>query len=117
MATKQTKSDREKLLRDLARAQELTEQDKFAEAREVFQQVRTAAHKQGIRSGHVAWGMAIACDYEGDLETAMQHILEALELDPLAGPFNRSFDIIAEHIRQALVADDRAPDDVSTQRL
>jgi hypothetical protein len=87
-----SRTDREKLLRDLARAQELIEQGKFGEARELFERTRVAAQKVGITSGHLAWGMAIAADYEGDLEAAMQHILEALELDLPAGPFNRSLD-------------------------
>lgn len=113
---KHTKSERQKFIEDLARAQELFEQGKYAEAREVFEQVRAAAQKLGIRSGHVAWGMAMACECGGDLAAAMQLIIEALESDPLAGPFNRTLDIIAESVRQALVADDRAPGD-ETPRL
>jgi hypothetical protein len=47
----------------------------------------------------------------------MRHIREALALDPLAGPFNRSFDIITQHIRAELLPPDRPANDAGTPRL
>lgn len=106
-----------KLLRDLDEAKEALERGDHQGGREMFERIRVAAGRHGIRSGHVAWGLAIACDYLGDLEAAMQHINEALELDPLAVPVRRSFEVITRRIREELLRPSRAADDESTPRL
>ena len=116
MATK-TKLDKEKLLRDLAQAQELLEHDQVQEAHDLFNRVRAVAGRTGIRSGHVCWGLAITADLLGRFGESMNFINEALALDPLAGPFNRSFEIITGHIRAALLHADRKADDVATPGL
>jgi tetratricopeptide (TPR) repeat protein len=115
--TATAKAEIEKLLQQLARAQEAIERGRYQDARKLFETVRHAAGRAGIRSGNVAWGLAIACDYLGDLEEAMQYIREARDLDPLASPFNRSFDIISQHIRDELLRPDRAADDANTPLL
>ena len=47
----------------------------------------------------------------------MRHIREALEMDPLAVSFNRSFEVIVQHLRAELLRPDRAIDDPTTPLL
>lgn len=115
--TAKTKLDKEQLLRDLARAQELLEHDQVQQAHDLFARVKASAAKAGVVSGHVLWGLAITSDLLGRFEESMNFINEALALDPLPGPFNRSFMIITGHIRAALLHADRKADDAGTPGL
>jgi tetratricopeptide (TPR) repeat protein len=102
------------LLTDMARARELTEHAEYDEARQTYLKLRTQCAKAGIRSAHVAWGLAVACDGLNDFEHAVTYIREAIELDPLAIPYQRSFDVIVERMRKVLGDEARAVDDPTT---
>jgi len=65
----------------------------------------------------VAWGLAVVCDGLGEFESAMAHIKEALEIDPLAIPYQRSFATIVDRIRRVLGEESRDPEDPTTPRL
>jgi tetratricopeptide (TPR) repeat protein len=112
-----TRGQVQKLLQQLGDAQEALERNQHKDARQKFEAVRAVAVRQGIRSGHVSWALAVAHDYLGMLEDAMGYIREALELDPLAGPYNRSFEVICNRVRAELLREDRSPVDESTPRL
>lgn len=107
----------QKMLGDMARARELTEEQDFESARQAYLRLRAEAARAGIRSAHVAWGLAIACDGLGEYEAALSYVKEALELDPLAIPYRRSYDLILDNVRKTLADDSRDAADPSTPRL
>src|SRR3954462_4297018 len=107
----------QQLLGEMARARELTEQEHYEDARQTYLKLRAECARAGIRSAHVAWGLAVACDGLKDFEAAMTHIREALELDPLAMPYQRSFTVIIERVRKELGDPARDPADPTTPRL
>ena len=111
------KLDNEQLLRDLGHAQDLNERGQHQEAHDLLLRVRAATAKTGVRSGYVAWTLAIATDLLGRFEESMTYINEALVLDPLAAAFNRSFTIISKRIRGALLDEGRKVDDSGTPGL
>lgn len=104
-------------LAELSQVNDLIDRENFAEARAMGLKLRGAAAAAGIRSFHLQWSLAIACDYLGDFEMAFEAIREAVALDPLAIPGWKSFGIIVDHMRTALASPERAPDDGTTPRL
>jgi len=107
----------QQLLGDMTRARELTEAEHFEDARQAYLKLRGDCARAGIRSAHVAWGLAVVCDGLGEFESAMAHIKEALEIDPLAIPYQRSFATIVDRIRRVLGEESRDPEDPTTPRL
>lgn len=105
------------LLGDMVRARELTEQQSFEEARAAYLRLRTQCSRRGLRSAHVAWSLAVVSDGLGELEAALAYIREATEIDPLAIPYQRSYDVIVERIRRELGDESRLPDNPATPRL
>jgi hypothetical protein len=71
----------------------------------------------GLSSGYLLWTLSIAADNLGELEMAFDYIRRALATDPLAQPFQNSFEIVVKRIRAALADEARAVDDPSTPRL
>jgi len=104
-------------LHDLSRVRDLVDEGEFAKACEAALKLRGACAAAGIRSGYVAYNVAIACDLVNDLEAAFENIREAVALDPVSLPFRRSYAVIVERLRSALADPGRAADDPSTPRL
>ena len=102
---------------DLARIQALEEEGRWAEARAEFVQVRAAARKAGIPHGMVSWRLAVCADNLGEVEAALEYVVEALEADPLSGPFRHSFEVICRRIRETLAGEDWDVADPDTARL
>src|SRR6218665_3403623 len=69
----------------------------------------------GVESASAWRTLAVAHDYLGELEMAMNAILKSLSLDPLAPSTRNSFDIIARRLREELMR--AAPDDAVIPRL
>lgn len=105
------------LLTEMSRAKELVEEEDFAGARDSYARLRQRCQRLGLRSAHVAWRLAAVCDALGDFEAALSYAREATELDPLALPYQRSYDLVIDRIRQALGDERRATDDPTTPRL
>lgn len=105
------------LLGDMVRARDAVEREDFDDATTALLRLRAELARQGLRSAHVAWSLAVACDGQGDFEKALEYIREALELDPLALPYQRSYDVIIERIRKVLGDETRPPTDPSTPRI
>jgi tetratricopeptide (TPR) repeat protein len=105
------------LVWDAQRAQQLLDQNSHQEAKELFTSVRARSRKLGIDSSYLAWGLAVAHDFLGELEMAFEAIKEAITHDPMNVAVHRSFDVIADRLRAALADAARAPDDPSTPRL
>jgi tetratricopeptide (TPR) repeat protein len=101
----------------MTRARELTELQHYEDARQAYLKLRGECVRVGIRSAHVAWGLAVVFDGLGDFESAMTSIREALEIDPLAIPYQRSFTVIVDRIRRELGDEARDPGDPTTPRL
>jgi hypothetical protein len=79
--------------------------------------VRARACKLGLDSAYLVWGVAVTCDYLGELDVAFTAISESIAKDPLNPAAQHSFNIIASHIRDSLANPSRASDDPSTPRL
>ena len=101
----------------LYRAQEQTEREEYAEARATLTNVRGRCLGLGVHSAHLSWSLAVACDGLGDHEAALHHAREAVRMDPLALPYQRSLQLIATHLAAELARPDRAPDAADTPRL
>jgi tetratricopeptide (TPR) repeat protein len=113
----QTRS-RESLLRDLYRVQNLVDEKKYAEAMSLAVSVRVESRRTtGRDSANAAWLAAIAADYASEFERAFQFISDALAIDPICLAFDRSFDIVVAHTREALLSPERDPADPVIERL
>jgi tetratricopeptide (TPR) repeat protein len=99
------------------RAQELLDRGEHQQARDAFTDVRARAAKLELDSAYLDWGVAVACDYLGELDVAFTTIAESIAKDPLNPAAQHSFDVIAGHIRDWLANPSRAADDPSTPRL
>jgi tetratricopeptide (TPR) repeat protein len=102
---------------DLHRIASLEEEGKWAEARVEFARVRALARKAGIPHGMVSWRLAVCSDNLNELEAALEYAVEALESDPLSGPFRNSFEIICRRIRESLASEEWDVADPATARL
>jgi tetratricopeptide (TPR) repeat protein len=113
----QTRS-RESLLRDLYRVQDLIDKKEYSEAVSLAASVRIESRRTtGRDSANAAWLAAIAADYAGEFERAFAFISDALAIDPVCLAFDRSFDIIVAHTREALLSPERDPADPAIERL
>ncbi|MCA2976946.1 MAG: hypothetical protein INH41_05365 [Myxococcaceae bacterium] len=68
-----------------------------------------------LTSGWAEWGRAACLDTQGALLMAFDAIQSALRLDPLSPSAVRSFELIAQRLRDALAS--AAPDDPAVARL
>ena len=107
----------QRMLQDMRRAYDLTQERKPEEALELYRALLGEAQGLTLESAHLLWALAVAADYSGELEMAFDYIVRAIEKDPLAPPFRNSFELIARRLRAALAAPERARDDASTPRL
>jgi tetratricopeptide (TPR) repeat protein len=105
------------VMADAQRAQDLLDRGEYRESRDLFTQVRARAGKLGLESAYLAWGIAVASDYLGELDMAFTTIWQSIARDPLNPAAQNAFNVIANHIRAALDDPQRAPDDSSTPRL
>ena len=115
--TKRSDARLGKLSGEMRRGFEATEAGNPAEALKIYQAVLEKAQGMGLESGFVLWNLAIVADTLGELEMAFDYIRRALAADPLAQPFQNSFDIVVKRIRAVLADEARAVDDPSTPRL
>jgi tetratricopeptide (TPR) repeat protein len=106
-----------KLCGEMRRGFEASESGNPAEALKIYQGVLEKAQALGLESGFVLWNLAIVADNLGELEMAFDYIRRALAADPLAQPFQNSFDVVVKRIRAVLADEARKVDDPSTPRL
>ena len=106
-----------KLSGEMRLGYEASEAGNPAEALKIYQGVLEKAQALGLESGFVLWNLAIVADNLGELEMAFDYIRRALASDPLAQPFQNSFDVVVKRIRAALADEARKVDDPSTPRL
>jgi predicted Zn-dependent protease len=99
------------LAQEVGRAQHLISNGENAEARSVLQRVLAEARRSGQASSYVLWSLAVASDNLEDHENSTRYIQEAIALDPLSPQLRRSFDIIANNVRQALLSEKRSEED------
>lgn len=112
-----TAEARKLMVADVAKVHEHGERREYAEAKELAEKVRRGLDLAGVRSAHVLWLLAITNDYLGELEEAFKYITEATALDPMEPGIIRSFEVITNHIRQALIDPERDPADDAVPRL
>lgn len=106
-----------KLSGEMRRGFDASEAGNPSEALKIYQGVLERARAMGLESGFVLWNLAIVADNLGELEMAFDYIRRALAADPLAQPFQNSFDVVVKRIRAALADEARAVDDPATPRL
>ena len=92
----------DRLLRDLRRAQDLSNEGRPDEALRVMQGIQRACSKLGVSSAHVLWALAVIHDEAGHLEQAFDAIIEAVRADPLSVFALNSAKVIVGHIKTKL---------------
>lgn len=105
------------VLGEVGRAQQLADEGKLSEAREVLVEQRAKAQQLGLESAYVEWALCVVCDRLGEIEMAWKHIGAAVNSDPLNLDFQRSFNIVAGRLRAALEDLDRPMTDPMAERL
>jgi tetratricopeptide (TPR) repeat protein len=105
------------MLADMQRVDELGRQQQYAEARELAMKVKGGLAWAGVRSAHVEWLLAVLSDYLAEPEQAYQHIMEAMQMDPVEPSIEKSFGIITDKLRRLLIDPEHDLTDESTPRL
>jgi hypothetical protein len=114
---KLTPEARRLLLADLARVHEHGERREYAEAKKLALNVAGGLAWAGVASAHLTWVLAVLSDYAGESEEAFKFVSEAMRMDPLEPNIQKSFDIITDRIRRALIDPERDPADESTPKF
>jgi len=86
-----------------------------AAAKQAYLQLLRQFDEFGLSSAAAWWGLAVAHDYLGEHDMALNSIQKSLALDPLAPGAQRSFDIIVRRVREHLIQLDAK--DVAVPRL
>jgi tetratricopeptide (TPR) repeat protein len=98
-----------------AAAQEASNQQDHASARQQFAELLRQLTNLNLKSGWSHWGLAISHDYLGESEMALNEMRKSLALDPLNPSAHHSFGIIVRRLRDQLA---QAPiEDASVARL
>jgi tetratricopeptide (TPR) repeat protein len=114
---KLTPEMRRTMLADLARLHEHGERREYEEARKLAENITAGLARVGLGSAHISWVRAVLFDYLGELEQAFRLAMEAITLDPVEPNYEKSFCIIVDKLRRALLDPERDPADESTPRL
>lgn len=85
----------------VAHAMDLNRTERYAEAKLLLLDAWTEAQLYGVRSGLIAWQIAVSLDGLGVYEKALEWIDRAMALDPFPAPFRNSREIILKHVRAA----------------
>lgn len=93
------------------------DKNEAAEALEDYRRALHAAQKNGVVSGYIFWNVALAAERLGDLATAYEFVLKALEADPCALPYRKAFDGLGAQMLALLADPARDPRDEVTPRL
>lgn len=97
------------------RASQELEAGDLRQALSSLSEVRGRLDTLQLTSGWVEWGTAACLDNLGDLTMAFDKIQDALRLDPLSPSSVRSFEIIAQRLREAVAS--ASPTDPSVPKL
>lgn len=89
--------------------------DDYPEAKRLFRELLAQLGTHGLESASAHWGLAIAHDCLEEYDMALNSILTALAMDPLAPATQRSFDVIVHRVREHLGR--LPPADASVPRL
>lgn len=87
----------------------------YPEAKRLFRELLAQLGTHGLSSASAHWGLAIAHDCLEEFDMALNSILTALAMDPLAPATQRSFDVIIRRVREHLGR--LPPADASVPRL
>lgn len=91
-----------KLLSLAERAGAALNGDDYPEAKRLFRELLGQLAGHGLTSASAHWGLAIAHDCLEEYDMALNSILTALAMDPLASATQRSFDVIVRRVREHL---------------
>ncbi|MEW6431678.1 MAG: tetratricopeptide repeat protein [Myxococcota bacterium] len=91
-----------KLLSLAERASAALNGDDYPEAKRLFRELLGQLAGHGLDSASAHWGLAVTHDCLEEYDMALNSILTALALDPLASATQRSFDVIVQRVREHL---------------
>jgi tetratricopeptide (TPR) repeat protein len=91
-----------KLLSLADQAGEALKANDFPEAKRLFRELLAQLASHGLESASAHWGLAIVHDYLEEYDMALNSILTAISMDPLAPDMQRSFDVIVDRVREYL---------------
>lgn len=101
--------DIRQLKASMQHAQQLGEQGRHHEAKTMLREARARCQALGIESAQLTWGLAVAADYSGCPEEALQYIVEVMRMDPLSTAGAQSLNIVVGRVRAALSDPERDP--------
>lgn len=104
-------------LNKIGYAEKLLEDQKYEESWAVLQGALADARSNGISSSGLCLLGAIVCDFRQDFEGALALIGEAVAHDPLSVRAWRSYHVIVERIKTALLDEDVPADSPEKARL
>ena len=101
----------ERLANQIQMAAELTGRGEPAQAVTTLERVIAEAKRHGLTAPDAEWALCIALDNLNDLPGAFAHIQKALAFDPLSPSYRRSFHVLVNRVKEALLSEDRPPFD------
>lgn len=98
-----------------SRASDELQQDQHQQSLRSFRQLTGRLERMNLTSAWAAWGTAVSLDHLGELVMAFETIQMSLRLDPLSPTTLRSFEVITQRLRDAVMKAD--PADPSVPKL
>jgi len=96
---------RAEMVSEVRRMHELASEKRWQDALAIAQQLEAACASLEVKSGYLAWALAVFHDNLGNLELALTYIVKALALDPLGPATDDSLRIIVDRVRKALATE------------
>lgn len=98
-----------------SRASDELQQDQHQQSLRSFRQLTGRLERMNLTSAWATWGTAVSLDHLGELVMAFEMIQMSLRLDPLSPTTLRSFEVMTQRLRDAVLKAD--PADASVPKL
>src|SRR5256885_2256771 len=93
----------EAIVEQIDRAEALSDENDFAEARDALLAVHAECAREGFESSFLNWRLCVVFDILEEHELAFKYAQQALRMDPLAPPFRNSFGVVVKRIQKAIL--------------
>lgn len=93
------------------RAQAQAQERDPAESKLELEKLLVEANKLGLAAPDILWGLGCMSDHLRDFPAAIAYCRKALELDPVSPPYRRSWSIVVNRVKEAILDESRKTDD------
>ena len=93
----------EAIIEQIDRAEALSDENDFGEARDALLAVDAECARERLESGFLNWRLCVVFDILEEHELAFKYVQQALRMDPLAPPFRNSFGVVVKRIQKAIL--------------